>query len=175
MQQRNQIAIFGGGCFWCTEAVFESLNGVISVIAGYAGGTVEYPSYFEVAAGTTGHAEVVRIEYDPSIISYGELLAVFFATHDPTTKNKQGADVGTQYRSVILFADDSQKLEAGNFINNLKSSGAKVVTEVIPLASFFEAEDELRNYYDKNTSAPYCRLVIDPKLKKLQMKFAKLL
>lgn len=172
---KNMIAVFGGGCFWCTEAVYSELKGVISVMPGYAGGTTANPTYEQVSAGDTGHAEVIRIEYDPSKISYNDLLTVFFATHDPTTLNRQGGDIGTQYRSIILYTDENQLAEAEAFINKLNESGEKVVTELKPLEFFYEAEDYHRQYYLKNSSAPYCQLVINPKLEKLKNKFYALL
>lgn len=178
MDHTRKTAVFGGGCFWCTEAIFKMLKGVLSVMPGYAGGAVERPTYEDVSAGDTGHAEVVRIEYDPAQISYETLLTVFFATHDPTTMNRQGSDVGTQYRSVILYADEEQRRAADKFIAELNASselGAPVVTEVRPLEKFYEAEDYHKDYYAKNPFQPYCAVVINPKLKKVQEKFAKLL
>lgn len=178
MNQRTEIAIFGGGCFWCTEAVFEQLKGVISVMPGYAGGTTKDPTYKKVCTGETGHAEVVRIEYDPAQISYDDLLTVFFATHDPTTLNRQGPDVGTPYRSVILYTTDAQRRETEAFISRLNNSdpgGKPIVTEVRPLITFYEAEDYHREYYRNNSSAPYCQVVIDPKLEKLYKRFSALL
>lgn len=174
----NKVIIFGGGCFWCTEAVFKILKGVISVTPGYSGGTKEKPTYAEICGGKTGHAEVVRIEYDPKMISLNDLLTVFFATHDPTTPNRQGADVGTQYRSVIFYSDDEQKQEAEKFIKDLNASnekGAVIVTEVKPLKNFFEAENYHKDYYAKNKGNPYCQVVINPKLEKVQEKFSELL
>lgn len=170
-----QIAVFGGGCFWCTEAVFSELRGVISVMPGYAGGEAKNPTYDEVCGGKTGHAEVVKIEFNPEKISYNNLLNVFFATHDPTTLNRQGADVGTQYRSVIFYTTDKQKKEAGTFIAKLNESGLKVVTELKPLEDFYEAEEYHRDYYAKNRPEPYCQIVINPKLEKLKTEFQKLL
>lgn len=178
MQQKNKIAVFGGGCFWCTEAVFKMLKGVISVMPGYAGGTKENPTYEEVCGGATGHAEVIRIEYDPKKISFRDLLTVFFATHDPTTPNRQGNDVGPQYRSIILYTDDSQKKDAENFVQELNAShkeGKTIVTEIKPLDRFWEAENYHRDYYAKNRENPYCEVVINPKLQKVQEKFAELL
>lgn len=172
---QNKIAVFGGGCFWCTEAVYSELKGVVSVMPGYAGGTTANPSYDQVCSGDTGHAEVIRIEYDQEQISYNDLLTVFFATHDPTTLNRQGNDIGTQYRSIILYADENQRLESENFIKKLNETGEKVVTELKPLESFYEAEDYHRQYYLNNSSAPYCQLVINPKLEKLKEKFYGLL
>ncbi|MBI5786982.1 MAG: peptide-methionine (S)-S-oxide reductase MsrA, partial [Candidatus Niyogibacteria bacterium] len=144
MESQNKVVVFGGGCFWCTEAVFKMLKGVVSVAPGYAGGTKENPTYEEVCSGSTGHAEVIKIEYEPEKISFRDLLTVFFATHDPATPNRQGADVGTQYRSIILYTDESQKDEAEKFIEELNSSakeGAAITTEVKSLEKFYEAED----------------------------------
>lgn len=178
MNQTTEIAVFGGGCFWCTEAVFQRLKGVISVMPGYAGGTTKDPTYAQVCTGATGHAEVARIEYDPAQISYNDLLTVFFATHDPTTLNRQGPDVGTEYRSIILYATDDQRREAEEFISRLNNSdprGRPIVTEVRSLTTFYEAENYHREYYRNNSSAPYCQVVIDPKLEKLHKRFDALL
>lgn len=178
MDTKNEIAIFGGGCFWCTEAVFKMLKGVISVMPGYAGGTKENPTYEEVSSGRTGHAEVIRIEYDPSHISFTDFLTIFFATHDPSTPNRQGSDVGPQYRSIILYTTDAQRTEAKRFISELNAShldGAAIVTEVKPLDRFYEAESYHREYYLQNKGNPYCQIVINPKLEKVQQKFAALL
>jgi len=173
-----KTAVFGGGCFWCTEAVFKMLKGVVSVVPGYAGGTTANPSYEAVSTGETGHAEVIQIAYDPALISFHDLLTVFFATHDPTTPNRQGNDVGTQYRSIILYSTPEEKEEAEAFIAELNASseqGARVITQVEPLTAFYEAEDYHKNYYDRNSDAPYCQVVINPKLEKVQQKFTKLL
>ncbi|MEK7480939.1 MAG: peptide-methionine (S)-S-oxide reductase MsrA [Patescibacteria group bacterium] len=178
MSEQTQTALFGGGCFWCTEAIFKMLKGVVSVVPGYAGGATPRPSYEDVSRGTSGHAEVVKIEFDPARISYRDLLTVFFATHDPTTRNRQGADVGTQYRSVIFYMDAAQKEEAERFIEEINSShtqGAPVITEVKPFESFYEAEAYHRDYYAKNTGNAYCQVVINPKLEKVQRQFAELL
>lgn len=172
---RIQIAVFGGGCFWCTEAVFSELKGVLSVKPGYAGGSTENPTYEEVATGKTNHAEIIQIEYDPAQISYHDLLTVFFATHDPTTVNRQGADAGTQYRSVIFYTTPEQKREAETLIAELNEAEPKVVTEVKPLMAFYEAEDYHKKYYAKNRQAPYCQIVINPKIEKLKEKFNALL
>ena len=175
---KTDLAVFGGGCFWCTEAIFKMLKGIKSVTPGYAGGLSENPTYKDVSAGRTGHAEVIKIEYDPNQISFYDLLTVFFATHDPTTPNRQGADVGTQYRSIILFSDEEQKTEAEKFIQELNASdsrGAPIVTEIKPLEKFYGAEDDHKDYFAKNPGNPYCEVVINPKLKKVQEKFAKLL
>lgn len=180
MQQTNQIEtiVFGGGCFWCTEAVFKMLKGVVSVTPGYAGGIKENPTYEEVSAGTTGHAEVIRVEYDPAFVSFHDLLTVFFATHDPTTQNRQEADVGPQYRSIVLCATEAQKKETEEFIKEINASspdGAPVVTEVRLLEAFYEAESYHRDYYANNAQKPYCQIVINPKLKKVEEQFAVLL
>lgn len=171
-------AIFGGGCFWCTEAVFKALEGVSSVRPGYAGGTVAHPTYLQVASGKTGHAEVIYIEYDPNKISYHTLLTVFFASHDPTTLNRQGNDIGTQYRSVIFCTTEAQKTEAEKFIaeiNASNSAGAPTVTEVVPLDKFYEAENYHHDYYANNKNKPYCQIVINPKLDKVHKEFSQLL
>ncbi|HEY4496903.1 MAG TPA: peptide-methionine (S)-S-oxide reductase MsrA [Candidatus Paceibacterota bacterium] len=171
-----EIAVFGGGCFWCTEAIFSELTGVISVVSGYAGGTKKNPSYEDVSGGTTGHAEVIKIEFSSKEINYEDLLTVFFATHDPTTLNRQGADVGTQYRSIILYTTAEQKDKAERFINELdKDGGDKIVTEVKPLEDFYEAEEYHKDYYARNIDKPYCQVVISPKLNKLRSKFKELL
>ena len=167
--------VFAGGCFWCTEAIFRELKGVHSVKPGYAGGKTENPTYEEVCTGKTGHAEVVAIEYDSAVISIKDLLTVFFATHDPTTLNRQGADVGTQYRSAIFYENDGQRAEAERLIKELNTDGAPVVTELKPLSNFYPAEDYHRDYYRKNSNAPYCQVVINPKLKKLKERFEGLL
>jgi peptide-methionine (S)-S-oxide reductase len=164
-----EIADFGGGCFWCMEAVFERLPGVISVTSGFAGGTTPNPTYEQVCTETTGHAEVTQIEFDPAKISYAKLLDVFWQAHDPTTLNRQGADVGTSYRSIILYRNEEQKLIAekskGEAQKNFKHP---IVTEIVPLKKFYPAENYHQEYYDKNTSAPYCQIVIAPKLHKLE-------
>ena len=180
MDQTNQsrIAVFGGGCFWCTEAVFERLRGVLSVMPGYSGGALKNPTYQQVCTGRTGHAEVARVEYDPAQIAYRDLLTVFFATHDPTSLNRQGADVGTEYRSVIFYTDDEQRREAEKFIAELNRElppERPIVTELVPLAAFYPAEDYHREYYNNNSMAPYCQFVIEPKLAKLHRKFGELL
>jgi len=178
MNRRTEIAVFGGGCFWCTEAVFEQLKGVVSVMPGYAGGMIANPTYAQVCTGETGHAEVSRVEYDPSQLSYNDLLVVFFATHDPTSLNRQGADVGTEYRSVIFYTTDGQRRDAEALIDQLNNSdpgGKRIVTEVLPLKAFYEAEDYHQEYYRNNSLAPYCQIVIDPKLRKLHKQFSALL
>jgi peptide-methionine (S)-S-oxide reductase len=174
----TETATFGSGCFWCTEAVFQRLKGVEKVVSGYAGGTMEKPSYDDVCSGKTGHAEVVQITFDPRVITYRDLLEIFFATHDPTTKNRQGNDTGTQYRSVILYADDFQKKAAEDIVKELndnKTFAKPIVTGVEPLKNFFSAENYHQNYYNTNTGQPYCQFVIAPKLAKFKQKFASLL
>ena len=172
-----KTAVFGGGCFWCTEAVFQMLKGVTKVEPGYAGGIVENPSYERVSEGTTGHAEVIQVTYDPSLITLEDLLTVFFGSHDPTTPNRQGNDVGTQYRSVIFYGSEDDKIVAEKVIKEVNASltdGTRVVTEVVPLGTFFSAENYHKNYYATNTSAPYCQLIIEPKLEKVRKRFAEL-
>jgi len=176
MAAQNELAVFGGGCFWCTEAVFEQLRGVVSVMPGYAGGHVQNPSYEQVCSGSTGHAEAVRIEFDPAQVSYRDLLTVFFATHDPTTLNRQGHDVGTQYRSMILYANEGQKREAETFLNEVSHQFRKpIVTELKPLETFCEAERYHRQYYRANSDQPYCQVVIDPKIQHFRERFRQLL
>jgi len=175
---KSAVAVFGGGCFWCTEAVFDELRGVKSVVSGYAGGSTKNPSYEEVCGGRTGHAEVIKIEFDPEKIAFKDLLTVFFATHDPTTLNRQGNDVGTQYRSAIFYANEEQKREAEAFIkelNDSKSFGKPVVTTLEPLGEFYEAEDYHQKYYANNPYQPYCQYMIPPKLNKLHKQFGALL
>ena len=168
---RNEVATFGSGCFWCSEAVFSELNGVISVVLGYAGGKLPNPTYEDVCTDSTGHAEVAQITFDPSQISYRELLEVLFSTHDPTTLNRQGADVGTQYRSVIFYADQEQKMQAEAIIRELTADRTfrdPIVTEVAPLGPFYPAEEYHREYYRRHPSQPYCQAVIAPKLAKFR-------
>jgi peptide-methionine (S)-S-oxide reductase len=175
---KNDVAVFGGGCFWCTEAVFDELRGVISVVSGYAGGSTTHPTYEQVCSEGTGHAEVIRIEFDPTQISFRDLMTVFFATHDPTTLNRQGNDVGTQYRSVILYANEEQKRQAEAFIKELNDSnafGKPVVTTLEPLGEFYEAEDYHQKYYANNPYQPYCQYTIPAKLNKLHKQFTDLL
>jgi peptide-methionine (S)-S-oxide reductase len=169
-----QKATFGSGCFWCTEAIFENLNGVHSVVSGYAGGQVLDPTYEEVCSGTTGHAEVTQITYNPSLISFDELLEVFWKTHDPTTLNKQGNDVGPQYRSVIFYHNDEQKKLAEKYKSELDKSGAwdnPIVTEISPLTNYFPAENYHQDYYNNNPNQGYCAFVIAPKLEKFKKVF----
>lgn len=169
-----QQATLGGGCFWCLEAVYQEVDGVTSVVSGYAGGDVPNPSYRQVCTGTTGHAEVTQITYNPSVVSYRDLLEVFFTIHDPTTKDRQGADVGPQYRSIILYHNDEQKATAEAVIEELDREvfDGGIVTELEPLDTFYEAEEEHQNYYRNNTSLPYCQSVISPKVSKLRQKHA---
>ena len=175
MENTIKTAILGGGCFWCTEAIFEDLKGVISVIPGYAGGDMNNPTYKDICNGGTGHAEVIKIAFDPCQITYKTLLEVFFATHDPTTLNRQGNDTGTQYRSIILYTAPEQKDGAERFIAELDKEGEKVVTELKPFEAFYEAEKYHHNYYQKNPEKTYCQIVINPKLEKVQEEFDKLL
>jgi peptide-methionine (S)-S-oxide reductase len=174
----SEIAVFGGGCFWCTEAIFTRLRGVESVESGYAGGSTSNPTYEEVSGGNTGHAEAIEIRFDSSIVKYSDLLNVFFATHDPTTLNRQGNDVGTQYRSAVFYTNDKQRDETQAFIKQLEDDGVYddlIVTEVAPLTKFWPAESYHRRYYDQNQNKPYCQLIISPKIAKLRAKFAPLL
>lgn len=175
MQKNTQVAVFGGGCFWCTEAVFEMLRGVLSVAPGYAGGTTKNPTYEDVCSGETGHAEVIRIEFDPSMISYDDLLTVFFASHDPTTLNRQGNDIGTAYRSIILTTSEEQKEQADAVIKKLNEDGKRVVTEVAPLETFYEAEAYHHHYFQTHPDQAYCQLVINPKYEKVKEKFQSLM
>lgn len=169
-----KAATFGSGCFWCTEAIFERVKGVTSVISGYAGGTTINPTYEEVCTGKTGHAEVVQLLYDPSIITYDELLEIFWKTHDPTTLNRQGADVGTQYRSVIFYHDEEQREKAEMYKSELYKAGIwqnPIVTDIAPIANFFAAEKYHQNYYEMNPGQGYCTYVITPKLLKFEEVF----
>jgi len=167
-------AVVGGGCYWCTEAQYQLLDGVISVTSGFSGGTVKNPSYKEVCTGTTGHAEVTQIVFDPKKVSYLDLLKVFFKTHDPTTLNRQGNDSGTQYRSVIFYHNEEQKKIAEDLKAELDKSGSwdkPIVTEITPFKIFYPAEDYHQNYYNQNSSQPYCQYVIQPKLEKFEKVF----
>jgi peptide-methionine (S)-S-oxide reductase len=167
----KEVVTLGGGCFWCTEAVFDELKGVEQVESGYSGGSVPNPTYRQVCTGTTGHAEVNQITFDPTIISLKELLEVFFTVHDPTTPNRQGPDVGTQYRSVIFYRSPEQKAVAEQVINSLESAklwGAPFVTEVVPFKAFYKAEDYHQEYFKLNGQQPYCRMVIAPKVAKFR-------
>jgi len=174
MKQPNlQRATFGGGCFWCVEAVFQRIEGVTNVVSGYSGGNVRNPSYREVCAGRTGHAEVVQITFDPQVVSFQTLVEVFLTTHDPTTLNRQGADRGTQYRSIILYHNAEQKKTADQVIANMADYfDDPIVTEVTYLDVFYPAEDKHQNYYNDNAWQPYCSVVITPKLRKLREKHA---
>ncbi|MBK7028943.1 MAG: peptide-methionine (S)-S-oxide reductase MsrA [Bacteroidales bacterium] len=170
----NDTATFGMGCFWCTEAVFQQLKGVVSVTSGYTGGNVKNPAYREVCTGLTDHAEVSQIVYDTNIISFSELLEVFWTAHDPTTLNRQGADQGTQYRSAVFYHNESQKQLAETFkkkLNEEKAYPNPVVTEISPLTIFYKAEDYHMDYYNSNGSAPYCKFVIEPKVEKIRKVF----
>ncbi|HZW84481.1 MAG TPA: peptide-methionine (S)-S-oxide reductase MsrA [Nitrososphaerales archaeon] len=170
----SDTATFGSGCFWCSEAVFSELEGVETVLPGYAGGSVPNPTYEQVCTDETGHAEVSQVQYDPAKISYRELLEVFFSTHDPTTLNRQGGDEGTQYRSVIFYNSDSQRKEAKKMVNELSSEKVfprPIVTEISPLEKFYPAEDYHRGYYRRNSGKPYCQAVIAPKLSKFRAHF----
>ena len=167
----QKTAVFAGGCFWCTEAVFKRVAGVIEVTSGYTGGAIKNPAYREICTGRTGHAEGVKITYNPEQISYEELLEIFFATHDPTTLNRQGNDRGTQYRSAIFYEDEMQRTAAENMIALLEKEHVfdhKIVTEVTPLDVFYNAEAYHQDYYDYNKEQPYCQVIINPKLQKLQ-------
>ncbi len=171
-----ETAVFGAGCSWCVEAVFQNLKGVSSVLPGYAGGHVANPTYEQVSNGNTGHAEVAKIEFDPQVIKFTDLLNVLFATHDPTTMNRQGNDVGDQYRSVIFYLSEEQKSQAEGFIKNAqKEFTSPIVTQAQPLDKFYPAENYHQNYYINNPGNPYCQLVIDPKLTKFRKKFNHLL
>lgn len=170
-----EIAIFGAGCFWCVEAVFTELKGVESVTSGYTGGHIKNPGYKEVCTGRTGHAEVARIVFNPEIISFDELLEVFWQTHDPTTLNRQGADVGTQYRSAIFYTSDQQKEKAQFYKAKLNESGAwdnPIVTEIVPLGDYYAAEDYHQNYFANNPDQAYCNAVVRPKVEKFRKAFA---
>jgi len=172
---KTDTATFGTGCFWCTEAIFEQLDGVISVVSGYSGGTTVNPSYKEVTTGETGHAECVQIVYDPAKITFDELLEVFWQTHDPTTLNRQGGDVGTQYRSAIFYHNEEQKQKADKYKAELDKSGAfnnPIVTEITPFGVFYEAENYHQQYFESNENTnPYCKIVIRPKLDKFKKVF----
>jgi peptide-methionine (S)-S-oxide reductase len=175
----KETVVLGGGCFWCTEAIFKMIKGILTVEPGYAGGKTENPGYEDVISGKTGHAEVVRIIYDPKIISFDKILTVFFVTHDPTTKNRQGMDIGKQYRSIILYTTEKQKKESKKFIENLNMSnewGRRVTTEVRLLSVFFPTtEDHHKDYYKNHPEEAYCQAVINPKLNKVKEKFLELL
>lgn len=174
MNNPLELATFGGGCFWCTEAVFQQLRGVHKVVSGYAGGETEYPSYHEVCMGITGHAEVTQVTFDPTEIGYADLLEVFWRTHDPTTRNRQGADVGTQYRSIILYHNEDQRQIAEQSKMETEASGLypnPIVTEIVPFDRFYPAEAYHQNYYRTNPYQGYCMAVIDPKIRKFRKAF----
>ena len=173
-EQSRETATFGGGCFWCLDAVFRQLNGVEKVVSGYAGGQTTSPSYRDVCSGTTGHAEVVQITFDPSIITFRDLLGVFFTIHDPTTPDRQGADVGTQYRSVVLYHSNEQRDETKAVIDELareKVWDDPIVTQIVPLTTFYPAEQYHQDYYASNSFQPYCQIVIAPKVAKFRKKY----
>jgi peptide-methionine (S)-S-oxide reductase len=173
MSNTLELATLGGGCFWCLEAIYQDVIGVNKVTSGYAGGTTHNPSYEQVCSGRTGHAEVVQIEYDPAVISYDDLLTIFWRIHDPTTLNRQGADVGTQYRSLILTHDDQQRETAQRSMAEAQSLYSDpIVTQIEPLDSFYPAEAYHDDYYNRNRNQPYCRAVIDPKVRKFRKSFA---
>ncbi|MBC8498239.1 peptide-methionine (S)-S-oxide reductase MsrA [Candidatus Bathyarchaeota archaeon] len=172
--QRVEVATLGGGCFWCTEAVFLSIEGVLKVEPGYSGGRPEDANYRWVSTGRTGHAEVVQLSFDPEAITFREILEIYFATHDPTTLNRQGSDVGPQYRSVVFYHDEGQRTTAEKVIGELdgdKIWDKPIVTKLEPYEAFYRAEDEHLNYYERNRGQPYCKLVIDPKIIKLRERF----
>ena len=174
MSDKREVATLGAGCFWCVEAVFRDLKGVESVVSGYAGGNLPYPTYQQVCTGLTGHAEAVQITFDPEIITYPEILDVFWRTHDPTTKNRQGHDSGTQYRSVIFWHDEGQQASAERSIKEVNESGLwpyPVVTELVPYTNFYKAEDYHQDYYRAKPDQPYCQVVIDPKIRKFRKEF----
>ena len=168
---KTALATFGGGCYWCTEAIYQMISGVKSVASGFAGGTKENPTYEDVCTGTTGHAEVIQIEYDPSVVSYEQLLHTFWEAHDPTTLNRQGGDTGTQYRSIILYRTDAEKTVAEKSkAEAQKNFRQPIVTEIVPLKKFFKAEDYHQNYFRTHPNQPYCRAVIAPKVEKFEKK-----
>jgi len=169
-----EVATFGNGCFWCTEAIFQTVKGVLSVTSGYTGGKIERPTYAEICNGDTGHAEAIAIEFDADIISFDELLLIFFRTHNPTTLNRQGNDVGTQYRSAVFYHNDEQKQQAEAMIARLTAEQVydkPIVTEITPASEFYKAEDYHQNYFNDNTMKPYCMVVIQPKLNKFAKEF----
>jgi peptide-methionine (S)-S-oxide reductase len=169
--KQNEVATLGGGCFWCTEAIYQMLPGVVSVTSGYAGGTVENPTYKQVCSGQTGHAEVIQVEFDPKRICYEKILETFWDAHDPTTLNRQGNDSGTQYRSIILYSSDAQKLAAEKSKAEAQNRfSSPIVTEIVPLKKFYRAEGYHQNFYRTNPNQPYCRAVIRPKVDKFEHK-----
>lgn len=170
-----EIATLGSGCFWCIEAIYQDLKGVLGLKSGYSGGHIENPTYRQVTSGTTGHAEVIQFSFDPNLISFEEILEIFWSTHDPTTLNRQGADVGPQYRSVVFYHNEKQKEVAEFYKEKLDSSGAfdkKIVTEISPFSNFYTAEDYHQNYFNDNGMQPYCQIVIKPKVDKFRKVFA---
>lgn len=172
--EKTETATLAGGCFWCTEAIFRRLKGIVSVMPGYSGGTVPNPTYDEVCSGTTGHAESIQIVFDPRTISFEKILDVFFHTHDPTTRNRQGYDTGPQYRSIVFYHDDKQKETAETYIRRLSEShtfNGPIVTEIVPYAAFYVAEDYHRQYYEHHKDQPYCQYIIDPKIAELMEHF----
>jgi peptide-methionine (S)-S-oxide reductase len=174
MSEQLEQATLGGGCFWCVEAVYQDIKGVERVVSGYAGGVVENPTYQQVTSGTTRHAEVIQITFDPAIISYEDILYIFWRVHDPTTLNRQGADVGTQYRSIILYHNDEQRQIAERSKAETNTMGlwpTSIVTEIVPYKDFYSAEGYHQNYYRSNPNQPYCRAVIDPKVRKFRKEF----
>lgn len=175
MNDSVQVATFAGGCFWCTEAIFLEVKGVQKVVSGYTGGFIKNPAYREVCNGTTGHAEAIQITFNPKEVAYEDLLEIFFATHDPTTLNRQGADEGTQYRSAVFYHNDEQKKQAENYIQLIEKEklfNNPIVTQLEPAAPFYLAEDYHQNYYNQNQEQGYCRMVISPKLEKLRKYYA---
>lgn len=174
MNDKQELATFGGGCFWCVEAIFERVKGVLSAESGYSGGNVANPDYKQVTTGLTGHAEVAQIRFDPELVSYTELLEIFFKTHDPSTLNRQGNDVGTQYRSIIFYHTEEQRMSAENVITLLGSEGIwdnPIVTELAPFETFYKAEGYHQEYFENNPNAGYCRVVINPKVEKFEKAF----
>lgn len=172
--ERYELATIGGGCFWCIEAIYLEMKGVISVSSGYSGGKIKNPTYREVTSGMTGHAEVVQITFDPEVIAYRDILTIFFYVHDPTTLNRQGADVGTQYRSVIFYHDENQKAVAEEVMQEIQNSKVwkdPLVTELSPLTAFYVAEDYHQEYFANNPNAPYCTFVVSPKVEKFRKNF----
>jgi peptide-methionine (S)-S-oxide reductase len=168
---KTELATFGGGCFWCTEAIFQMVPGVKSVVSGYAGGQTDSPDYHAVSSGDTGHAEVIQIEFDPGVVSYEKLLETFWDAHDPTTLNRQGADAGTQYRSIILYHNDAQKLAAEKSLTAARAHFSKpITTQIVPLTKFYKAELYHQDYFRNNSQAPYCQMVIQPKIEKMEKK-----
>lgn len=174
MSNTLSTATFGGGCFWCVEAIFEQLRGVDSVVSGYAGGETPNPTYDQVCSGSTGHAEVIQVTFDPSEVTFRELLEIFFTLHDPTTKNRQGGDIGTQYRSIVLYHDDEQRQIAEDVITEFEDAKVwdnPIVTQIEPLETFYPAEDYHQGYYRNHAGQPYCQVVIAPKVAKLRQKY----